>query len=78
MVAVADVKEALRVSDADLADASDAFVDLEELVLGHDANRLDQHQDRLVILSTLHVVWNTHFHMWLHKKKIKSEKLQSK
>lgn len=46
--------------DADLGHRGNAFVDPEELVLRDDAHRLDHHQDCLMVLSTLHVVWDTH------------------
>lgn len=66
VVAVANVEEPLGVADVHLAHAGDALVDLEELVLGHDAHRLDQHQHRLVVLGTLHVVWDAHRQAELH------------
>ncbi|TNN66951.1 hypothetical protein EYF80_022868 [Liparis tanakae] len=54
VVAVADVEQPLGVPDAHLAHAGDPLVDLEELVLRHDADRLHHHEDRLVVLGTLH------------------------
>lgn len=60
VVAVADVELPLGVAHAHLAHADDALVDAEELLLGDDAHRLHHHQYRLVVLSALHVVWDTH------------------
>ncbi len=60
MVAVSDEEDTLGVPYADLDHTGDAFVDAEELVLWDDAHGLDHHQDRLMVLSTLHVVWDAH------------------
>lgn len=65
VVAVSDVEEALRVSDVHLAHTGDALVNPEELVLGYDAYWLDHNKHRLVVLSTLHVVWDTHIGTYL-------------
>ena len=60
VVAVADVELPLGVPHAHLAHAGDALIDAEELIFWDNAHRLDHHQDRLVVLCTLHVVRDTH------------------
>lgn len=60
--------------DADLGHRGNAFVDPEELVLRDDAHRLDHHQDCLMVLSTLHVVWDTHLLLMGSEEQVKQTK----